>query len=248
VSVRVPLELAEEARARMLELAPEGFEERQRGDELELAAYTDAHAGARIARAFGAAEEDDVPDDWNARWRAFHRPVRAGPFWVGPSWEGAPHDAVVVVVDPGLAFGTGAHATTRLCLAFLDDLPRGSLLDAGCGSGVLSVAAAKLGFDPVHALDDDPFAVETARANADRNDVTVHAARADVATDDLPATDVAVANIALAVVETVAPRLRSSELVTAGYLADDAPALDGWELVERRELEGWAADRFRRRD
>jgi ribosomal protein L11 methyltransferase len=230
----------------MLELAPEGFEERERGEELELAAYTDSYGGARIARAFGIVHEEALRDDWADRWRTFHHPVRAGPFWVGPSWEGAPDDALVIVIDPGLAFGTGAHATTRLCLELLPDLPRGSLLDAGCGSGVLSVAAAKLGFAPVHALDDDRFAVETTEANAAANGVAVDARRADVARDPLPLADVVVANIALAVVETLAQRLATGELVTAGYLVGDRPGLQGWQHLERRELEGWAADRWRR--
>ena len=230
----------------MLELAPEGFEERERGAELELAAYTDSHAGARIARAFGAAHEDEVAEDWAERWRAFHRPVRAGPFWVGPSWEGAPGDAIAITIDPGLAFGTGAHATTRLCLELLAELPRGSLLDAGCGSGVLSVAAAKLGFHPVHALDDDPLAVETARANAERNGVAVEAKQGDVVTGALPAATVAVANIALPVVELVGRRVEAEELVTSGYLDADRPRLERWEHVTRRTADGWAADRFRR--
>ena len=231
----------------MLELTPEGFEERERGTELELAAYTDGLGGSRIARAFGAADEDEVPADWAQRWRTFHRPVRAGPFWVGPSWEGAPEDATAIVIDPGLAFGTGAHATTRLCLELLADLPVGSLLDAGCGSGVLSVGAAKLGFAPVHAVDDDPFAIETTRANAAANDVEVEAAALDVTRADLPQVDVAVANIALATVESLAERLDAHDLVTSGYLEADAPRLDGWTHVERRTLDGWAADRFTRR-
>ena len=230
----------------MLELAPGGFEERERGTELELAAYTDAHGGSRIARAFGAAQENDVPEDWAERWRTFHRPVRVGALWIGPSWEGAPADATAIVVDPGLAFGTGAHATTRLCLELLAELPRGSLLDAGCGSGVLSVAAAKLGFAPVHALDDDPFAVETTLANAATNGVHVDAAHADVTSADLPATDAVVANIALDAVERLAARSRAATLVASGYLEPDAPRVDGWEHVDRRTLEGWAADRFRR--
>ncbi|HEV8687094.1 MAG TPA: 50S ribosomal protein L11 methyltransferase [Gaiellaceae bacterium] len=229
----------------MLELAPEGFEERERGDELELAAYTDAYGGARIARAFGVVHEEALTADWADRWRTFHRPVRAGPFWVGPSWEGAPADALAIVIDPGLAFGTGAHATTRLCLELLPDLPRGSLLDAGCGSGVLSVAAAKLGFAPVHALDDDHFAVETTVANAAANDVRVEARQADVTRDLLPSVDVALANIALAAVEALADRVEARALVTAGYLVSDRPGLEGWEHLERRELEGWAADRWR---
>ena len=230
----------------MLELAPEGFEEQERGTELELAAYTDGHAAARIARAFGAAQEDEVPADWRDRWRAFHRPVRAGPFWVGPSWEGAPDDATVVVIDPGLAFGTGAHATTRLCLECLPGLRRGALLDAGTGSGVLAVAAAKLGFAPVYAFDDDPYAVETARANADVNDAVVSVACADVSTAALPPVAAAVANIARDAVEMLAQRLEATALVTSGYLVGDTPTLAGWAHVERRELDGWAADVWRR--
>ena len=242
--MRVPLERAEQARALMLELAPEGFEERQTAEELELAAYTDGVGGARMARAFGVAQEAAVAPNWAERWRDFHRPVRVGPFWIGPSWEDAPRDAVALVIDPGLAFGTGAHATTRLCLELLAALPPTSLLDCGCGSGVLSVAAAKLGFAPVWALDDDPFAVATATENARRNGVRVDARRADVAADDLPATETVVANIALNVVEVVAARVHASALVTAGYLERDRPRLAGWEHVERRVADGWAADRF----
>jgi ribosomal protein L11 methyltransferase len=231
----------------MLELAPEGFEERERGAELELAVYTDGLGGSRIARAFGAAEEAEVPDDWADRWRTFHRPTRAGPFWIGPSWEGAPDDAIAIVIDPGLAFGTGAHPTTRLCLELLAELTVGSLLDAGCGSGVLSVGAAKLGFGPVHAVDDDPFAIETTHANAAANGVEVDAAALDVTLADLPPTDAAVANIALATVESLAWRLPAAELVTSGYLEADSPQLDEWAHIERRTLDGWAADRFARR-
>ena len=230
----------------MLELVPEGFEERDRGAEVELAAYTDAHGGSRIARAFGAAREDDVPTDWAERWRTFHQPVRVGPFWVGPSWEGAPDGVIPIVIDPGLAFGTGAHATTRLCLQLLAEVPPGSLLDAGCGSGVLSVAAAKLGCSPVHALDDDPFAIETTIENARANGVAVEATAGDVTQAALPTVDVAVANIALEVVELLAARLDASELVVSGYLDRDTPRTPGWTHVARRTLDGWAADRLRR--
>lgn len=229
----------------MLELAPEGFEERERGAEVELAAYTDALGGARIARAFGVAREDDVAADWSERWRAFHRPVRSGPFWIGPSWEGQPQDAIAIVIDPGLAFGTGAHATTRLCLEFLPELPRGSLLDAGCGSGVVAVAAAKLGFSPVHAIDDDPYAVASTRANAERNGVVIEVVEGDVLASRLPATDVAVANIAMDVVERVTGFVSARDVVTSGYLERESPAIPGRERVERRMLDGWAADWFR---
>ena len=126
-------------------------------------------------------------------------------------------------------------------------MPRGPLLDAGCGSGVLSVAAAKLGFAPVHAFDDDPFAIETTRANAAANGVVVEALLGDVTRDDLPVTSSAVANIALAVQSSRSPRESArAELVASGYLEADAPQVSGWTHVERRVLDGWAADRFRR--
>ena len=110
-------------------------------------------------------------EGWEDGWRAFHHGVRVGRLWVGPPWENAPADAVAVVIDPGRAFGTGAHATTRLCLELLQEVEPTSLLDVGCGSGVLSVAAAKLGFAPVRAVDIDEVALETTRANAAANGV-----------------------------------------------------------------------------
>jgi len=229
----------------MLALVPAGFEERERGDELELAAYTDGFVGARIARAFGSAQEADVPADWADRWRTFHQPVRVGPFWVGPSWEGAPLDAIAIVIDPGLAFGTGAHATTQLCLRFVAELRRGPLLDLGTGSGVLAVAAAKAGFAPVHAVDDDSLALDVARANAAHNGVAVETLLGDATSVPLPHVSAAVANIALPVVEVLASRVRARDLVTSGYLDVERPQLDGWTHVERRTLAGWAADRFR---
>jgi ribosomal protein L11 methylase PrmA len=111
---------------------------------------------------------------------------------------------------------------------------------------VLSVAAAKLGFDPVHALDDDPFAVRTTIANATANSVQVEARRADVTTHELPDTDAVVANIALLAVETLASRVRATTLVTSGYLRSDTPRVDAWTHVERRMLDEWAADRYER--
>jgi ribosomal protein L11 methyltransferase len=195
-----------------------------------------------VLAAFPQASTTEVEAGWEDRWRAFHRPVRIGPLWVGPPWELAPSGAVAVVVDPGRAFGTGAHPTTRLCLELLLAEERGSVLDVGCGSGVLAIAAVKLGHAPVVAVDVDESAVAATRANAERNGVDVVTRRIDALTAPLPRADLALANIALDAVEELGGRLDAVRIVTSGYLASDAPRLEGFRRLERRELDGWAAD------
>lgn len=248
MSVTVAADESEPARARMLELFPGGFEEADSGDAVQLIAYTDGAGEERMYTAFGGGRAEDVADDWADRWRAFHRPIRVGPLWVGPPWEQPPADIPAVVIDPGRAFGTGAHPTTRLCLELLLDLPRGSVLDVGCGSGVLSIAAARLGFGPIVAVDVDPQAVEATRANAHANDVLLAAHLADALVDELPRADVGLLNVSAEAVAAIAPRLRTEHVVVSGYLASDAPPRDGLRHVRRLEAGGWAADVLRRVD
>lgn len=224
----------------MLELFPQGFEEINGEGGVELVAYTDAGGEERLWQLFGGARGDDVEEGWEERWRSFHRPIRVGDLWVGPPWEQPDVDAVAVVIDPGRAFGTGSHPTTRLCLELLAELPRGSLLDVGSGSGVLSIAAAKLGFGPILGLDVEDAAVEATRANAQANAVEVEARLADGADGPLPAAHVTVANISLADVQRLRPE--SDYVVTSGYLASERAELDGYAHADRREAEGWAAD------
>ncbi len=230
----------------MLELFPDGFEEMETKGGVELAAYTGPGGEERVWQVFGPGRVDEVDPDWGERWRSFHRPVRVGRLWIGPPWEEPDGDALAVVVDPGRAFGTGAHPTTRLCAEHLLAVKPGSLVDLGCGSGVLSVAAARLGFGPVTALDADPAAVAAAEENALANDVEIAVAQADVTKDPLPAADVAVANIELALSELVAARVDAATVITSGYLASDRPAPGSLTHAERLELDGWAADRFER--
>ncbi len=229
----------------MLELFPEGFEEVDRPQGVELAAYTDAGGEERLWHFFGGARAADVETGWEDRWRAFHQPVRVGSLWIGPPWETPPDDALAVVVDPGRAFGTGSHATTRLCLGLLQELEHGSLLDVGCGSGVLSIAAALLGFAPVLGVDIEEPSIEATRENARVNGVEVEARL--VAVDDrLPAAETAVANISLASVEALPDRLDVSRLVTSGYLVSEQPRLPGFDHAERRTHGGWASDLYER--
>jgi ribosomal protein L11 methyltransferase len=247
VSVTVPPARSEQARAVMLELFPEGFEELDHEGSVELAAYTNAAGEERIWQAFGGAASTDVDEHWEERWRDFHKPVRVGRLWIGPPWETPDEDAVAVVIDPGRAFGTGGHPTTRLCLELLEAEERGSVLDVGCGSGVLSIAAAKLGFEPVLAFDFDPQAVEATERNADENGVRVDVRLADLRDGALPETRLAVANIAAEAVIALAPSLSAERAITSGYLVSDEPELAGYRRERRVQEGGWAADLHVRR-
>ena len=145
------------------------------------------------------------------------------------------------MIDPGRAFGTGAHPTTRLSLELLQKLEPGSLLDVGCGSGILAIATAKLGFAPVVAIDVDEIAVAVTLENARLNGVEIAARTANALTDKLPPVDAVVANVALDVVELLLPRLDTPWAVTSGYLDGEQPDVDRWWRRDRRELDGWAA-------
>jgi ribosomal protein L11 methyltransferase len=203
--------------------------------------YTDRSGEARLEAAFGEVVSTPVESGWEERWRAFHRPVRAGGLWIGPPWEPPPQHEVAVVIDPGRAFGTGAHQTTRACIDLLAAQGPCALLDAGCGSGVISVAAARLGFDPIVAVDLDSTAVEATRENGLRNGVRIDARRLDVLRDGLPAADLVVANIELAAVEALLARRPALSAITSGYLSHEVPAVPGWAVVDAMELDGWAA-------
>ena len=215
----------------LLHIFPEGVEELDGG----FAVYAE-----EPPLGFDVVEVEDVTDGWEDAWRGFHRGVQVGRCWVGPPWEEPPGDAVAVVIDPGRAFGTGAHATTRLGLELLQDVKPTSLLDVGCGSGVLSVAAAKLGFSPVIAVDIDEVALEVTRANAAENGVALEVEH------ELRPASLAVMNIALDVVERMLPDLPVERAVTSGYLERDDPRVDGWQRVQRLVRDGWAADLLER--
>jgi ribosomal protein L11 methyltransferase len=213
--------------ALLLHLFPEGVEEL----DGTFAVYAE-----EPPIGFDVIGADEVEEGWEEAWREFHHGVEIGRLWVGPPWEAPAPGLVPVVIDPGRAFGTGAHPTTRLCLELLQEVEPTSLLDVGSGSGVLSIAAAKLGFAPVSAIDLDEVAVETARANAAANGVEIDLV------EELPQAELAVMNIALEVVEGLLSKLPVERAITSGYLDRDDPRVAGWQRVDRRVRDGWAAD------
>jgi ribosomal protein L11 methyltransferase len=271
LAVRVASADAELVLAELLELAPAGVEEVHGrpgtpdqgiveyavyGAPGELPALPDLRAAAGDALVEVCTTE--IPDDWHERWRQFHRPVLI---------EGPPpasHGGLVheIVIDPGQAFGTGAHATTRLCLELLLELAagepgRGALLDVGTGSGVLAIAAHALGFAPVLALDNELESVAAARENAAVNGAVIEVRRFDLRTQELPwpapesrGMTVVLANLLRPLLLELAATLSAApaHLIAGGLLVGEVDeVLDafaarlGLSVRERRERGEWAA-------
>lgn len=278
LALRVPRAQAETVLADLLEIVPLGFEEADVQDGMieyaiygapgELPALPDLRAA--IGDALVEVSTSEIPDDWSERWRDFHRPVtisspapgRVSGLRVRTPWErpSARPDLSEIVIDPGQAFGTGAHATTRLCLELLlalavFDTDRSGLTDLGSGSGVLAIAAATLGYDPVLALDHDPLSLVAARQNALVNDAAIDVRRFDLRRDRWPvshlrASPVMMANLLAPLLLDLARTLDEppSHLILSGLLREEADEiarafaerLDMSEH-ERRTSGEWAA-------
>ena len=242
LAVRVRREDAELVLAELLELAPSGVEEVELGEDVveyavfgapgELPALPDLRAAAGAALVELSTTE--IADDWAERWREFHRPlVLDGTLTVRPPWEPTGGTPIDLVIDPGQAFGTGAHATTRLCLELMLELDAGGpFLDLGCGSGVLAIAAARLGLGPVAALDNDPASVAAARENAARNGVAVDVRRHDLRAGQVPAERTVAANLLAPLLRDIAARLPTGpgcpeRLIAERLLVDEVDEIAG---------------------
>jgi ribosomal protein L11 methyltransferase len=194
---------------------------------------------------------EEVPDDWAERWKRFHVPILVGGrLYVRPPWEqpAVRPGVAEIVIDPGQAFGTGSHPTTRMCLELMLALePKGSFADLGCGSGVLAIAAAKLGFAPVAAFDSDAAAVEATQTNARDNGVVLdRVERWDLRRDSPPPARTVVANLMRPLLLQIAPRLERPEaLILSGLLEPEADEIAAAfaPLRQTRRLadKGWAA-------
>jgi ribosomal protein L11 methyltransferase len=273
LAVRVSRAHAADALAELLAFSPAGVEEVDAGGgTVEYVLYgasgelPDLPAlQATVGDALVDVATREIGDDWQSRWRSFHRPVDvASVLRVRAPWHEAPAAGgpIDIVIEPAQAFGTGAHATTRGCLELLVALVLageggGSLLDLGTGSGVLAIAAAKLGFAPVTAVDNELESVAAARANGEANGVELDVRRLDLLRDPLPAADTVAANLLRPLLLALAarPAQLPARLVASGLLREEADevaaafAAARHPFAERARLHdgGWATLLLERR-
>jgi ribosomal protein L11 methyltransferase len=239
LAVRCAPEYADAVMANLLELAPNGLEEERGPGWVEFAIYgppgevpdvgeLQAAAGGSLVDVTTTA----VPDDWADKWTDFHRPIEvSGRVGVRPSWWEPKEGLIDVVVDPGRAFGTGGHPTTRLCLGLLVELEEageaaGPIADWGTGSGVLGIAAAKLGWSPITGCDRELASLETARANAEANGVEMSIEHVDVREGPPPVAPSVVANLTGNLLKDCAGHLTAAgeapaRLVCSGMLGSE---------------------------
>jgi ribosomal protein L11 methyltransferase len=265
LAVRVRREDADVVLAELLSLAPGGVEETdlEDGAVVEYAVYGAPgelpelpDVEAAVGGALVEVVTTEVADDWADRWRQFHRPIEiAGRLYVRPPWEPARDDLMDLVIDPGQAFGTGAHHTTRLCLELLAEEPipaAPGVMDLGCGSGVLAIAAAKLGWGPVAGVDHELESVRATAENAEANGVEVAAERFDlIRGGPAPTAPLVLANLLRPLLLCVAragfkgdpPEL----LIASGLLTHEADeiaaafARHGLAETDRRSSAEWSA-------
>lgn len=253
---------ADEVLASLLDLAPNGVEEERSAASVEFAIYGAPGEVPDLGEIEAVTGEgrtvevttSEIPDDWADRWTDFHRPVViADRLRVRPSWFDSSPEWLDVVVDPGRAFGTGAHATTRLCLEMLVDLAadesgEGELTDWGTGSGVLAIAAAKLGWSPVRAWDRESASLEAAASNAAANDVDLRLERLDIRETPPVVSPTVVANLTAPLLIEGAARMEGlpEVMLCSGMLhrevdeVADAFAAVGMEELERRTSGEWS--------
>ncbi len=243
--------------AALLELAPGGVEQVDGDGFVEYAVYgapgelPSFPAGeAEVGGVRVGVRGERVADDWAERWKRFHEPVLVGGrVFVRPPWAEPRPGALDLVIDPGQAFGTGAHPTTRLSLELLLELePEGSFADLGCGSGVLAIAAARLGFAPVAAVDNEAAALEATRANAAANGVDLgRVEQMDLRSQRPPAAETVAANLMRPLLLRLAALLRESPraLIVSGLLDEEsdevAAAFAPLRARRRVSAQGWSA-------
>ena len=264
LAVRCRPDQAELVLAELVQLAPGGVEEEKGPDWVEYAIYgaegelpdlgeVEAAAGDELVEI----TSERIPDDWADRWRDFHEPtvIAGGRVVIRPEWRDSPApEALDVVIDPGQAFGTGAHPTTRMCVELLTlladrDEAKGALVDLGTGSAVLAIVACKLGWSPVLGVDHELPALDAAAENAAANGADVAFERINLRAEPAPPATTVVANLTAPVLRDVASKLTEApgRLILSGLLTGEAQAVadefarHGLSVEKRLDSGDWSA-------
>jgi len=256
LAVRVARDRAEPVLAELLALVPGGLEECDvDADTVEYALYGAPgelpDVGELRAVAGGALVDVSTSEvDDGLGWRDWHQPLDVGPLRVRTPWAPVRPGALDVVIDPGQAFGTGAHASTRLTLELLLGVSAGGpLADWGCGSGILAIAAARLGFAPVLACDIERESVAATEAAAAAHGVEITVSRCDLRRERGPWAPTVTANLVRPLLLEVAARLERSpqRLIASGLELGEADevaaafARHGLRRAAQRDRDGWSA-------
>jgi ribosomal protein L11 methyltransferase len=242
LGIRVRPEDAEIAYALLEPLLAAGMEELELDDAVEFALYGDSLPTDEVVRSLAGDTllelvRTSVDSDWASAWQSHLVPVTAGGFTIRPPWLAGGADDLVI--DPGPSFGAASHPTTRMCLELLRGIAPTGVIDWGTGSGVLAIAAARLGFAPVRAIEVDPAAAHVARRNAGRNGVDVVVTVGDV-TLSAPFAPLVLANLTLPLLNSLSRERVPNRMIASGFLSGRRPDLP-MTVVDSRELDGWAA-------
>jgi len=274
LTIEIPREHAEAVTNFLFDQGSTGVEEQDHEDNVRLRAYFEAEAPLAAVRDYavaigalsaGAARAEDVlsvcridDEDWAETWRIHFVPLFIGKqLFVCPPWtEDRPADKIAIVIDPGMAFGTGQHATTRMCLesaeAIVGERSVQRAIDLGSGSGIIAIALAKLGVGQVCGIDIDPLAREATEVNAACNEVRAAVTTAATLQDLSGSVDLIVANLFTSLLLEFAPLIaarvvKGGALVCSGFIASDAEKIEaalcaaGFGVREQRGEAPWSA-------
>ena len=186
-------------------------------------------------------------EDWENNWKQYYKPIKIGKLTVVPEWEEKPAEGISLVLDPGLTFGTGSHATTHMCLEAIQEisLENASVLDLGCGSGILGIGAMLLGAKECTSIDIDDKSPKVVNENAELNGVHINALAGDVLGKNWSGYDVVLANIVADVIVKLIPKIKAPYFICSGIIdgrEDEIESLlkdNGFDVIKHFHEDEW---------